>query len=541
MLVRRITTCPLRVYNKRPFSWRLRQRQYSTSVPGASQHHATNVSILGGITTELDRIAPRFEIRAEQIQVLEGPSEFYETLKSKIRRARRRIYLSTLYIGRTEHELVATLRGALLSNKELKVSFLTDALRGTRETPEASCASLLSPLVAEFPERVEVRMFHTPNLTGLRKRLIPKRINEGWGLQHMKLYGVDDEIILSGANLSNDYFTNRQDRYHVFSSKRITDYYARIHHGICSVSFRLSPGEPPNTYSLDWPSSNVAPSPLEQPRAYIEATTALLEPLIRPSPSSSPLTPPSPTSTLVYPVASFTPLLSSPAPSTELAALTTLLSYLSSPGHPPIRYLFTAGYFNPHPTITSLLLRCATPPSTSTSTPSPTNVVLTASPEANGFFGSKGVSGMLPAAYALLSRRFLEASRRAHLSSSISLREWRRGTVGQPNGWTYHAKGLWVTLPAPNGTITSTDNPGPSITLVGSSNYTQRSYSLDLETNALVVTGDEALMSRLAAEEKWLLKYSRGVDLEEFRRTERRVGLHVRIAMWVVKILGGAL
>lgn len=41
-------------------------------------------------------------------------------------------------------------------------------------------------------------MYHTPNLTGLRKEYIPKRINEGWGLQHMKLYGIDDEIILSG-------------------------------------------------------------------------------------------------------------------------------------------------------------------------------------------------------------------------------------------------------------------------------------------------------------------------------------------------------
>lgn len=53
--------------------------------------------------------------------------------------------------------------------------------------------------MAEFgPDRVEIRMYHTPNLTGLRKRHIPRRINEGWGLQHMKLYGVDDEIILSG-------------------------------------------------------------------------------------------------------------------------------------------------------------------------------------------------------------------------------------------------------------------------------------------------------------------------------------------------------
>ena len=84
-------------------------------------------------------------------------------------------------------------------NPELKLSILTDALRGTREAPDPSSASLLAPLVTEFgPERVEIRMYHTPNLTGLRKQYIPKRIYEGWGLQHMKLYGVDDEIIMSG-------------------------------------------------------------------------------------------------------------------------------------------------------------------------------------------------------------------------------------------------------------------------------------------------------------------------------------------------------
>jgi len=125
-----------------------------------------------------------------------------DSSQAKILRASDRIYLSTLYIGKTEHELISTIREALQNQPNLKVSILTDALRGTRETPEPSCASLLAPLVADFgPDRVEIRMYHTPNLTGLRKRIIPKRINEGWGLQHMKLYGVDDEIIISGCEL----------------------------------------------------------------------------------------------------------------------------------------------------------------------------------------------------------------------------------------------------------------------------------------------------------------------------------------------------
>jgi CDP-diacylglycerol--glycerol-3-phosphate 3-phosphatidyltransferase len=107
-----------------------------------------------------------------------------------------------LYIGKAEFELIETLNQALRDNPNLKVSILTDCLRGTRETPNPSSASLLAPLVEEHgADRVEIRMFHTPNLTGLRKRHIPRRINEGWGLQHMKLYGIDDEIILSGCEL----------------------------------------------------------------------------------------------------------------------------------------------------------------------------------------------------------------------------------------------------------------------------------------------------------------------------------------------------
>ena len=222
MLVQRIYTNPRRFlpHNGKSLAWRYRPRQHIRRFSFAPREHPqslTPATVLAGTTTELDRIAPRIDIRADQVKVLTGPEDFYRVLKRKIRGAKKRIYLSTLYIGKSEHELISSLRDALLHNgPDLKVSILTDALRGTRESPEASCASLLAPLAIEFPDRVEIRMYHTPNLTGLRKRLIPKRINEGWGLQHIKLYGMDDEVILSGANLSHDYFTNRQDRYHVF-------------------------------------------------------------------------------------------------------------------------------------------------------------------------------------------------------------------------------------------------------------------------------------------------------------------------------------
>lgn len=102
-------------------------------------------------------------------------------------------------VGSSDRRKIETIRLALAKNPDLKISILTDALRGTRETPNSSCASLLAPLISEFGEdRVEIRMYHTPNLTGLRKAIVPRILDEGWGVQHVKLYGFDDEVILSG-------------------------------------------------------------------------------------------------------------------------------------------------------------------------------------------------------------------------------------------------------------------------------------------------------------------------------------------------------
>lgn len=68
------------------------------------------------------------------------------------------------------------------------------------------------------------------------KRLVPPRYNELIGLQHMKIYVFDNSVIISGANLSNDYFTNRQDRYALIEDKPLTDF----HSGLVSVVQRFS-------------------------------------------------------------------------------------------------------------------------------------------------------------------------------------------------------------------------------------------------------------------------------------------------------------
>ncbi|KAL2197675.1 hypothetical protein P885DRAFT_35758 [Corynascus similis CBS 632.67] len=531
MLARSVARCSSRL--KAPVSRPLLRfarpqcRRFSIHAAGAppGSPPMSSSGMLAPFVGELDKIAPSFKINGSQIQVLHSPAEFYETLKAKIRSAERRIFLSTLYIGKSEKELISTLQEALRANPELRLSILTDALRGTREAPNASCASLLAPLVAEFgSDRVEIRMYHTPNLTGLRKKYVPKRINEGWGLQHMKLYGVDDEIILSGANLSSDYFTNRQDRYHLFSSKDVTEYFANIQDAVSSLSFLVKPSQSQAKFELVWPEDNAAPSPLEDPKQFVKESTSLLAGLISPKTAaltSHDATPLEERDTSVYLLSQFSQLLS-PDTSTELPAVTHVLKTLSLPQYANSSWTFTAGYFNPEPSLTQLLL----------STQSHNNTVITASPQANGFYKSPGVSGLLPDAYTLLARRFVRAVHQHQRESSTVLREWRNGTVGEPGGWTYHAKGLWVTLPG---------GKDPSISLIGSSNYTKRSYSLDLEANAMIVTENEGLKKRLGEEQRWLQEHTSIVTRDDFAKADRRVGIKVRIAMMIVQLLGGAL
>ena len=61
------------------------------------------------------------------------------------------------------------------------------------------------------------------------KRLLPSKWNETVGLQHCKVYVFDDSLIISGANLSQDYFTSRQDRYVLIENcPGLADYYEEL-------------------------------------------------------------------------------------------------------------------------------------------------------------------------------------------------------------------------------------------------------------------------------------------------------------------------
>jgi CDP-diacylglycerol--glycerol-3-phosphate 3-phosphatidyltransferase len=86
MIVRGCARCAsrARVLRHRPSisTPRFQYRSYATPHGAqAAQAHSGGAGLLAPLVSELDRMAPSFDIRGEQIRVLKTPAEFYETLK----------------------------------------------------------------------------------------------------------------------------------------------------------------------------------------------------------------------------------------------------------------------------------------------------------------------------------------------------------------------------------------------------------------------------------------------------------------------------
>lgn len=182
--------------------------------------------------------APCFPVLASNIKIIQEPKKFYEILEAKCLNAKQRIIMASLYlgVGNMEKVLVANIQKNIEGNADLKVNILLDFTRGTRG--EVNSKSSLMPLVKQT-KNVKLSLYHTPSLRGLSKKLMPPRWNELIGLQHMKLYLFDETVIISGANLSNDYFTNRQDRYIMIEDKKLADFYSNFVYKVQEFSFQV--------------------------------------------------------------------------------------------------------------------------------------------------------------------------------------------------------------------------------------------------------------------------------------------------------------
>jgi len=143
---------------------------------------------------------------------------------------------------------------------------------------------------------------------------------------------------------------------------------------------------------------------------------------------------------------------------------------------------------------------------------------------ANGFYGSRGLSGRIPDGYTLLEQRFMKAvdaagrNWSADSGKGVQLNEWAR------EGWTYHAKGIW---------LSPTSDSAPILTLFGSTNLNSRSSHLDTELSFVMITSSHTLRERLQEEVRALHQWAM-----PWKGHERRVPLTTKV---IADIVGGML
>lgn len=551
---------------------------------------------------------PTFPASARTISCLETPRHFYNTLKHKIMQANHRIFISTLYIGSDERELAVYLCRALKAKPQLQLTVLMDAMRATRESPKStSGASLLAHLATMFPDQVDLRLYTTPVLhpRSWKAKMIGRRFNEGFGLQHMKLYGFDDDVLISGANLSRDYFTRRKDRYMLIRSHApLADYLHGLVLLVSRFSYRLQyAGDQAllkdvqarieelddsshehraltlQPFSMEWDGGNglllsedadgtIVPSGLSPPfstfpeRHWAGIATRSLQKFTRRwvertkdlQGSSERRWPPAHIDTRIVPLLQMGQL--------KITQETDMIPHLSAfldaqrvrgdnAARPYTTVDMTSGYFSLSGLYRSLVLSEALHGlGARTRAPDAVPVafrLIAAAPEANGFFGSRGVSRRIPAAYTFLERLFWDQVEARNLDrpltdrepplvdesdstfktplSAVELREWRK------YGWTYHQKGIWVSPPSKHNTALR-----PTITIIGSSNYGSRSERLDLECSLLITTTADSLRNALANEVSDMRYDARDIMKKDaFEAPDRKVGVVDRFLTKLLK------
>ncbi|BDA46159.1 probable CDP-diacylglycerol-glycerol-3-phosphate 3-phosphatidyltransferase [Coccomyxa sp. Obi] len=560
------------------------------------------------------------------IDVLSSPAEFHESLLDRIKRAKENVTIASLYAGTSgglESQFVDALQYAATKTAHERpgITILLDALRSTRPSfgpqgEETSTAEMLDKALLSdqnVETDVSIHLFHTPALRGVLKRLLPPRVSEVVGVSHLKCYMFDDDIMISGANISNTYFSNRQDRYFVVRNARLLANHIRsLVQVVGRYSYRLQPGArlAPNLARLD---------PLTAPSAFNRGLRQELEALFVPGkgprgPSaldsassmtastagasdkeaaassweaapthgtaSSDVSRDMPATALSDRITSSLDLLHRHTIGNAVPDLRSIYKRMPSlggtdhstadpsketdPPFPnasderqgecstsgrevdtwiiPMVQLGSAG-LRQDEALTTLFLRAAEPGSSLAVSTAYLNLtrsyeailaakpqvhlrLLTASPAANGFYGAKGVSGMIPTAYSLLEQHTWRRLQRAWArgggatTAQRSLLEYNRA------GWEFHAKGIWYTPPG---------EALPIATAVGSPNYGYRSVVRDLEAQFLIITTNPALRQAMADELEALCAHAEVVTNAHFLRADRRGTPTVRLAAHLLR------
>lgn len=536
------------------------------------------------------RVLKCFPLRAKHVEYAfdtKTPTQFHSLLCHKIRHAQHRVVLASLYVGPAastatnksgesknwcpERELLDALQKAAAKGK-VQVSVLLDKHRALRPVPlpqsitnnednqesatTSSAQAVYDALhygddkstekdgtVASSKNNLYLCSVLSPPLL---QQILPNPLNEVAGVFHLKAYIVDDTLILSGANLSREYFVDRHDRYlHlVEGGGGLVDAYADIVQALCDHADHHENTNAKNTIH-------------RQRTTREELLTALTETMTTTTSKEDSKTDYFCSSTDSDPIVAvavptfqapkyFFPANHSPAAAfpydtqiifslLETAALEAVASqnqqdYVSAS---QLNVRLSSAYLNPTENMLQVLNQMMT------ATPL-TLELLTAGRISHGFAPKKKKAGDKGKDW--IPTCFEEVAQRAHQRLSMS-----KGATAmqQPNdksdsavnkavvklryynrpGWTFHAKGLWLIEQNETGMHGTTnkkrEEPGKEDTtshvtvnnntsttsncvaavVCGSGNYGARSETLDMESNCILILPPDSPLQQLAQQE----------------------------------------
>lgn len=314
----------------------------------------------------------------------------------------------------------------------------------------------------------QLALWKTCNLEGLKEKVLPDRWKELMGVQHMKVHVIDNKVLMSGANLSRTYFSDRQDRYVVIEDAALSQFY----HELLTLVARHSKTVSRDGVIIDatrpMNSSKFGHDLREMWLRHAAVNTA--------PPSTAPLD----HHVIVAPTIQMG-LCNVTVDQRVTMALFKELSTWK-------RVVLATGYFNMPKEYADAI---------STHLGGNTEI-LVASMQASPWHNAKGASRNVPNAYAFLQREFLKRLESKRLEDHLygnkewadlgkqhepTMLEWRK------NDWSFHCKGTWAFR-----------DPNAALTVLGSANLGLRSVLYDLETQVVMLSESESFRTKLEAE-----------------------------------------
>lgn len=507
--------------------------------PHSHQHSLQSNASVFSLLKEIQSIAPVFAVDADQIEFIDSPSSFHQTIIDKISSAHGRVGLCSLYIGANESVQEQAFVQAISDRLEkpdssdFRTLILMDKMRGCRGG-SCSAASMLAPMVSSYSPNLQVFMYTAPCMrSSIWNWMIPERLNEIFGLLHMKILVFDNDVLITGANLSTAYFTNRADRYVVIRNcARLAEYYWTLLEVVSSFSYALE-GVAIGDGRISF---------ANQPRLHHSMACGLLQKFIDNYREESGDQSLDACSTMIVPTIQMAPF----GIFQDQVVLQTICNWMHLHGNDAWTPSLSSAYFNPTSAFKSMMTGS-----------NRRWRILTAASTCHGFHNAQGASSIIPNVYRSLLWRFLcEGQSRpklaVHQEEELVFEYDRRD-------WSFHVKGVWFgsqsecnllevtraddcnSFEVTRGDdcnlleVTRADECGQvdvthkqesfEATIIGSSNYGSRSFERDLESQLLIITCDDGLCQRIRRDQRDVFQYARATkrsDMEQCQGTTSR-------------------